>query len=605
MTSPLPPPLSSFVGASSRSRQKIKSRPAAARDDVRAALGVIALEGLVLLTVTLAAVPAHKVPVVRIALAVPALKPAPIQIADDRLAGGPLRPSILLANLGPAVPAPPWRPAGEASYAALPPSSGNPADRRGATEPVLDTSHVAAMPEASNTVMARGDGSDHAPSKPAPVAPSFALLPPEMVTDDKARMASLDRSLALPDANSLSPGFARDTGIRNESVASAELAAPVLDHARAPADAPAASQPVLVLTRAMPAGTDRPAESLDRAIRQPSYATPPMLAALDKQIGSHTAASPVFAQSAPVYQHLGEPEAPPASVFAAGLELTTLSATWESPDRDETQARVAKLGPHGSAPTSATQLTNLFDRFDYSLDTAQGLPPVFVNHLPNDIGRMAEAEDRKDLFLRTLLPLIAQVNERTIHDRERVMALAPLLRAGAPLKPADEAFVSQLADDYGTGPRDVDELLRRVDVVPPSLALAQAAQETGWGTSHPAQEGNALFGEMTYVMVSEDNHRHAVAKVRRFDDLAGAVGAYIRNLNTHRAYHDFRAERARLRLAGKQPDGHALAPFIQRYSERGPVYTQMLRSLIQWNNLTAYDGLRLDLSEQSAEVTAR
>jgi Bax protein len=96
-----------------------------------------------------------------------------------------------------------------------------------------------------------------------------------------------------------------------------------------------------------------------------------------------------------------------------------------------------------------------------------------------------------------------------------------------------------------------------------------------------------------------------VAKVRRFDDLASAVTAYIRNLNTHRAYRDFRVERARLRAAGKEPDGHALAPFIQRYSERGPVYTQMLRSLIQWNNLTAYDGLRLDLSEQSANAATR
>ena len=120
-----------------------------------------------------------------------------------------------------------------------------------------------------------------------------------------------------------------------------------------------------------------------------------------------------------------------------------------------------------------------------------------------------------------------------------------------------------MADLYGTDPFDVQELLNRMDVVPPSLALAQAAEESGWGTSRFARQGNALFGQYTYnakpgiVPAQRDaDRRH---RVRSHDNLLAAVRAYVHNLNSHWAYEDFRRKRSRLRRAGETISGYVLA----------------------------------------------
>ncbi len=123
--------------------------------------------------------------------------------------------------------------------------------------------------------------------------------------------------------------------------------------------------------------------------------------------------------------------------------------------------------------------------------------------------------------------------------------------------------------------------------MPLSLALAQAAQESGWGRSRPAREDNALFGQMMFAPAVRP-------QVQPFDDLLETVNAYARNLNSHRAYAEFRQRRAALRAKGDMLDGQALAAFIQRYSERGPLYVAAIRHLMRSNNLSMLDATMLD-----------
>jgi Bax protein len=144
---------------------------------------------------------------------------------------------------------------------------------------------------------------------------------------------------------------------------------------------------------------------------------------------------------------------------------------------------------------------------------------------------------------------------------------------------------------------DTDEVLLRLDAVPLSMALAQAAQESGWGRSRPAREDNALFGQMMFQAAARP-------QVQPFADLLETVQAYARNLNSHVAYAEFRRRRAALRARGDALDGHALARFIERYSERGLGYVEAIRRLMRSNNLFALDVRVLDapLEERALDL---
>ena len=141
-------------------------------------------------------------------------------------------------------------------------------------------------------------------------------------------------------------------------------------------------------------------------------------------------------------------------------------------------------------------------------------------------------------------------------------------------------------------------MLRRVDIIPPSLAVAQAAEETGWGTSRFVRHGNALFGERIYRgtdgMVPHRIPKGPSFRVRRFGHLLAAVGAYASNLNTHPAYAGFRAERGTMRAARNRFDAPVLAGSLEAYSERREAYIETLRAIIRTNALTEFDRLRLE-----------
>ncbi len=195
-----------------------------------------------------------------------------------------------------------------------------------------------------------------------------------------------------------------------------------------------------------------------------------------------------------------------------------------------------------------------------------------------------------------VLPLVLRVNDTITEDRLRLMPLAAAKRAGRRLAAEDRLWLAAKLDQYRVRRGGLVELARRMDTVPPSLAIAQAAEETGWGTSRFAREGNALFGQWSFAaagLVPKDRAIGKLHKVKVFQTLIEAVSAYVANLNTHRAYRGFRAERARMRSSKATPDGMKLAQSLASYSERGRAYVSSIQRIIGTNRLSQLDKARL------------
>jgi Bax protein len=256
------------------------------------------------------------------------------------------------------------------------------------------------------------------------------------------------------------------------------------------------------------------------------------------------------------------------------------------------------LVPDGSMDVAAVD--RLYADLDYALpaiaEEGRSVPRVFLAKVPHGLHQMADVDAKKSVFLRTLLPLVLRVNEEIQADRARIEEIAAR-RAEGRSRPLDERWLRDMATLYGLKDVSLSKLLQRVDVVPPSLALAQAAEESGWGTSRFARQGNALFGQWTWdadsALVPKNRKLGATHGVKAFPSLLQAVRAYARNLNTHRAYGEFRKARAIQRRTVAALDGRRLAATLTRYSERGGDYVKTLYVIMDANALDALDDATL------------
>lgn len=221
--------------------------------------------------------------------------------------------------------------------------------------------------------------------------------------------------------------------------------------------------------------------------------------------------------------------------------------------------------------------------------------PYILNTItPFDMDKLSLAQKRKISFIKFMLPLIFDVNEVIKKERRRISLLHNLFSKGQKLTSEDKAWLSNMADRYGLETIDFNRLLKRVDTVPPSLAIAQAAEESGWGTSRFVREGNALFGQRAYSsqskgIVPKERPVGTKFRVRAFNNLRDSVIAYVHNLNTHFAYSDFRKTRATLRADFGHVNGYDLAGSLIRYSERGKDYIKSIRSIMRYNALQIFD----------------
>lgn len=256
--------------------------------------------------------------------------------------------------------------------------------------------------------------------------------------------------------------------------------------------------------------------------------------------------------------------------------------------------------------TVVGELEAEYHRRSYQLDKLEnGVPPLILQTLPKDLQQLSPQNDKKRFFLKSILPMILLANEEIRQEREQVKDFKRLLDQGQPLEDHQLQILSTLAARYEVknASKDpsaiVDALLIRVDIIPPELAMAQAANESAWGTSRFSQLANNLFGEWTFSpgtgLVPMDRPEGATYEVRRFESIYASIRSYLRNLNTHTAYSELRQLRAEARAAAQPLSGIKLAEGLFRYSIRGEDYVRDLQLLIRQNRLNRFSSASLRL----------
>jgi Bax protein len=216
-----------------------------------------------------------------------------------------------------------------------------------------------------------------------------------------------------------------------------------------------------------------------------------------------------------------------------------------------------------------------------------------------DFESFGDVDTRKEAFFEFLTSYVDAENARVAETRARLQPMWEVLRRDQPLSSIEAAELDEIAVEYRLASNEMshkelaEELMRRVDVIPTSLVLAHAANESAWGMSRFAREGNNIFGQWCFDegcgLVPERRSRNATHEVRAFASVDASVRAYFLNLNTHRSYEDMRALRASMRLQGRPLDSMVLARGLTRYSERGQAYVHELQNIIRINRLNALD----------------
>ncbi len=243
----------------------------------------------------------------------------------------------------------------------------------------------------------------------------------------------------------------------------------------------------------------------------------------------------------------------------------------------------------------ASTIKQLFEDTGYKLNDVREnklVKPVALDSFPREIKMIENTKKRKELFLQIVLPLVLQENNNIRLDRKRLFNIINKSNNTV----IEKKWLEKKYKQYGIPSKDLSTLKIRMDEIPVSLALAQAAKETGWGTSRFAQEGNALFGQWTWSgeglrpKEADESEGH---KVMKFNILQASVRAYQRNLNTHKTYREFRLARAQLRDEGKKLDSIVLSKYLDEYAETGQEYVKILRKIIEQNNLKDFDDAKL------------
>jgi len=251
--------------------------------------------------------------------------------------------------------------------------------------------------------------------------------------------------------------------------------------------------------------------------------------------------------------------------------------------------------PSDTVRLNASTIEQLFKDTDYNLKDVRKnklVKPVILSLLPEEMKMIENSEKRKNLFIQIILPLILEENNRIRLDRKKLFSILNKNRNSN----LEKKWLNKKFKQYGVLNKDLSTLKVRMDEIPTSLAIAQAAKETGWGTSRFALEGNALFGQWTW---SGEGIKPAGAdtdsthKVMKFKILKSSVRAYQRNLNTHPGYKKFRLMRAELRDEKEKVNSLILVEYLDKYAATGKEYVKILKKIIKQNNLTDFDDVKL------------
>jgi len=267
----------------------------------------------------------------------------------------------------------------------------------------------------------------------------------------------------------------------------------------------------------------------------------------------------------------------------------------KSETKIEKKSEVVKEEYDNTVSLNAETTANLFYDLGYDLQgvrAGQKVKPIYLTKLPKDLKTLGDTKKKRELFIKIILPLILSENNKIIEDRKRLFkVLAKNFNTAG-----ERVWLRRRFKEYKIEDGDLSKLKMRMDIIPVSVALAQAANESGWGTSRFALEGNALFGQWTWSKkgISPKNQDpDKTHKILQFQVLKASVRAYKNNLNTHNAYKEFREARAQLRQEGAEIMGLELTKYLSNYASIGVKYVEILENIIVRNSLTDFDKANL------------
>ncbi len=248
----------------------------------------------------------------------------------------------------------------------------------------------------------------------------------------------------------------------------------------------------------------------------------------------------------------------------------------------------------------------LFKDVDYDLRKVRNeklVKPIYFTQFPRDLDNLQSVKLKKETFIKIVLPLVVAENEKILDDRDKLKKLIEKKFTSD----LEKQWLRQKLLEYKVKKGNLDELMERMDIIPASIALAQAAKESGWGTSRFALEGNAIFGQWTWdgqgiaPLERDSNKNH---KILKFPILRASVKAYQNNLNTHKSYLKFREKRKKLREKNKRISGLDLTDTLKNYAQTGSEYTKILNQIITQNNLSDFERVKLVNSVRQIELNS-
>ena len=248
----------------------------------------------------------------------------------------------------------------------------------------------------------------------------------------------------------------------------------------------------------------------------------------------------------------------------------------------------------------------LFKDVDYDLRKVRNeklVKPIYFTQFPRDLDNLQSVQLKKETFIKIVLPLIVAENEKILDDRAKLKILSEKKFTSD----LEKQWLRQKLLEYKVKKSNLKELMFRMDMIPVSIALAQAAKESGWGTSRFALEGNAIFGQWTWdgqgiAPLKRDGDKNH--KILKFPILRASVKAYKNNLNTHKSYFKFREKRRQLREKNKKITGLALTGTLKNYAQTGSEYTKILNQIITQNRLSDFEPVRLVNSVKQVELNS-
>ncbi len=289
----------------------------------------------------------------------------------------------------------------------------------------------------------------------------------------------------------------------------------------------------------------------------------------------------------------------------------------KKPQKEIEEKKVEKPEPKKEkSPSQVTELVlpnlniktetvlSLFKDVEYDLKIVRyqkKVKPIYFTQFPKDLDEIKDTKLKKETFIKIVLPLVVAENEKILNDKIKLRKITSKKMTSD----KEKSWLRLKLREYKVKNSDMSELDKRIDIIPVSIALAQAAKESGWGTSRFALEGNAIFGQWTWTgqgIEPLDKGKHEGHKILRFPILRASVKAYQNNLNTHKGYSEFREKRHSIRKRNKKIKGLDLTDTLDRYAQTGKEYTDILEQIIKQNDLSDFETVQLTNSVVKKDI---